>query len=266
MAGIREKLTRGYEHLDTLEQEIAAFRDLDENRVVQVRDDESDVVIASVRLGNPPVRLGILAGEAIQQFRSALDHLAHAAGERRRPGATHPNFPIYLTEGAFLRSGTKRPESARDVCVDAFGPDAAACMERHQPYHSERPAGHSLALLRTLSNFDKHETIQVGYAVVRGIGIVAIDREGRTDRAALRDVKVRADPRIEDGTEVARFGVVALEPNVDVGSRVDLTLGIRFAGELQVGRDGLLELGAAVGEIVDEMSGVLIATHQGTER
>src|SRR5689334_5239115 len=97
----RAKLGRAREHADRLSQGGPALDGPDLPPPITwtttFNADENcfDVRIASVR--EPPRHLGLILGDALQNFRSALDHAAWRLTEHGRQGAasrTRPRFPI----------------------------------------------------------------------------------------------------------------------------------------------------------------------------
>ena len=110
----------------------------------------------------PPEEWPLLAGEAIQNLRSSLDHVVYAASG----GEDRTQFPIFTDTGKFNEKAPGMlqgvPESVR------------ATIEKAQPYHDfpPAPAQAMLEQLRVLSNLDKHRTLTtIASAVVReGVG------------------------------------------------------------------------------------------------
>jgi hypothetical protein len=110
----------------------------------------------------PPEEWPLLAGEAIQNLRAALDHLVYAASG----GEERTQFPIFTDSATFEE---KAPAMLQGV------PDSVrATIEKAQPYHNFPPAPSQTMLeqLRVLSNLDKHRTLAaIASSVVReGVG------------------------------------------------------------------------------------------------
>ncbi len=108
---------------------------------------------------NPPdPRLGTLVGEAVHNLRSALDHLVW---EMVLENGGKPNrrteFPILKVRPGRNSDGTPRMPSASGVSAAAL-----ALIDEHQPYRiGEMAEFDALAVLRELSNWDKHRHITV---------------------------------------------------------------------------------------------------------
>lgn len=111
----------------------------------------------------PPEEWPLLAGEAIQNLRAALDHIVYAASG----GRGRSQFPIFTDPCEFQVVGSRMLKRVPD--------SVKATIERAQPYRNfaPDPAQTMLAQLRLLSNLDKHRTLAtIVSAVVReGVGV-----------------------------------------------------------------------------------------------
>src|SRR5262245_16114607 len=77
LSGVRAKIERANQHIGDLEARICAFRGENPYRVVPEADPNSGHRQYIVRVhSTPPLALGLVAGEAVHQLRSSLDHLA----------------------------------------------------------------------------------------------------------------------------------------------------------------------------------------------
>jgi hypothetical protein len=167
LAGIRAKIERGQEHLTTLDAEIKAFGKPEPYTVAISQEGDPDHHVRVFRyrvLHEPPLRFGILAGEAVQQFRSALDHLALQLAQLRQPRIREANFPIYTDKTVYTTKIGAKKRSPRDVCRRLFRPEDLARLERLQPYNEAIPNETGLAILQRLSNVDKHAVIHTPFS------------------------------------------------------------------------------------------------------
>lgn len=108
-------------------------------------------------LHRPPLRLGLLIGDAVQNLRASLDQLVCRLAELNGSRQIGRNqFPIF----------SERPSGRRietwDRMLAGVHPAPAAIIERLQPYN--RPDGievsrHSLWIVNRLSNEDKHRVV-----------------------------------------------------------------------------------------------------------
>jgi hypothetical protein len=109
----------------------------------------------------PPDDWPLLAGEAIQNLRSSLDHMVYAASGER--GGTQ--FPIFTDPAEYQQ---KAPGMLRGVPAPV-----SATIEGAQPYRSwaSDPAQVALEQLRLLSNLDKHRTLATVASAVEHEGV-----------------------------------------------------------------------------------------------
>ena len=151
----QRKLARGIEHVQTLQGEAAEFLDEDAYVFSVERERRSAQKIAhrcfATEIKPTPDHWPLLAGEAIQNLRSSLDHAVYALVPKRKRGAS--GFPIYTDTCEFQVLGRK--------LIPRIPTPIAALIENAQPYrHSpQAPSRDSLEILRTLSNIDKHRTL-----------------------------------------------------------------------------------------------------------
>ena len=100
-----------------------------------------------------PLHLGVIVGDFMHNLRCVLDHLVWqlVVLNGQQPG-DHNQFPIFDTPGAYKK---KAGRYLRGVAADH-----RALIETFQPYHLEDDAAsHYLAVLRDLSNIDKHRFV-----------------------------------------------------------------------------------------------------------
>jgi hypothetical protein len=167
MTSSQRKFFRGVEQARQLLAEAEAF----ENRSAYVFRTEvesrstHEITYRSfaVEREAPPQDWPLLAGEAIQNLRSALDHMVYAASG----GEERTQFPIFTDPDRFREKAPGMlqgvPESVR------------AAIEKAQPYRDYQPDPRQAMLeeLRVLSNRDKHRTLAtIASAVVNeGVGV-----------------------------------------------------------------------------------------------
>jgi hypothetical protein len=156
MAGLDAKLDRARELIPVLQGEIDEYYASDPVRLrVEHREDPKrmEAVVESVR--QPPLRLGVLMGDFAHNLRSTLDHLVwQLALTQTDTPHDKLQFPILDNE----------PSEAdwRSMVGDRLQrvpPEAVRRIWDLQPFTSERPESSALALVRELSNEDKHRVI-----------------------------------------------------------------------------------------------------------
>jgi len=103
----------------------------------------------------------LLAGEAIQNVRSALDHMVYAASGRQ----DWTQFPIFTDPNEFERRAPGMLAGVSD--------SVRATIEKAQPYldYPPDPAQCMLEELRVLSNLDKHRTLATVVSAVHREGV-----------------------------------------------------------------------------------------------
>src|SRR4051812_7680913 len=90
LEGVRLKLVRADEHLETLDNQITSFLEREPYSVSYERKpDGSEHIYRAHVVEDPPLALGVLIGDCLQNMRSALDHLvwqlALRSGKRATP-------------------------------------------------------------------------------------------------------------------------------------------------------------------------------------
>lgn len=167
LTSAQRKLKRGIEHVQTLCAEAKAFEDGKAYRFESERElcspQEIEYRCFAVQRETMPSHWPLLAGEAIQNLRSALDHLVYekSGGNRRT------QFPIFTDACEFQVLSPRKlkgvPETVR------------AKIEEVQPYRFEpvHAAEHPLAQLSSLSNLDKHRVLTTFVSSVthEGVGV-----------------------------------------------------------------------------------------------
>lgn len=160
--GCWHKLGRAKHHLDELDSRAGAWANLHGKPPIQFGrsfDAKRDLfTFHVVRIEVMPVEWSLIAGDALTNFRAALDYLAHDLIGRgsapHRKGKSGPQFTI----------GLHRNEFINDVVCQMPGIKAAhrTIIEDYQPYTwDKRRDSHPLALLRHLVNRDRHRELQL---------------------------------------------------------------------------------------------------------
>jgi hypothetical protein len=103
----------------------------------------------------------VIAGEAIQNIRTALDYLVYALvlHTRGRKPRTRTQFPISTTSGDLFRSRHQIAELPGEL---------RRRIRKLQPYQSKGQRSATLSLIRDLSNTDKHRLLIVTEADIGG--------------------------------------------------------------------------------------------------
>ncbi len=174
--GVLAKLERANEHYAELNAEIRTY--LASEPYVVVRQEHpdwegsgDDYVSFVLRLREEaPIRLGVVLGDCAHNLRSSLDHLAWqlvvAAGNEPKGGPGGTQFPIVEAI----------PKKVVAI-VGGVDPKALLVIDSHQPYHLGDDAPlHSLSVIRTISNTDKHQNLLLASAYVFNASANLVDR------------------------------------------------------------------------------------------
>jgi hypothetical protein len=160
---IDAKLRRAFEHMDELEAAVRAFS---RTRPVIVELDppgDGGFQIARLRVvREPPLELGVVAGEIVHQLRSSLDHLMTELVLRHTGSrGDTPLVPIYSTEKGF----TDFVKGAR--LKRLIDPRHVEMLREVQPYQDLSRPGLSVIIsylegINLFDNADKHEVVHPG--------------------------------------------------------------------------------------------------------
>lgn len=167
--GIYLKIARASEHLDTLDSELDdLFQSEPEQEILDHTFDGTwHVISVNPPFEELPLRLSIICGDLVHNLRSALDHLVWqlVLAEGNEPDRAN-SFPIYEKAKDFDKF-VRSPKAPRRSPLHGINPNGQPwkLIEDAQPYRNRKyslsPMGHPLAILKLLSNFDKHRTMHV---------------------------------------------------------------------------------------------------------
>lgn len=155
LAQIRQKIGRATRHISDLDIEIKAFLSrLPQPYIPEARRDprtRAMVYYASADVPETPLAISLIAGDAIQNIRSTLDHLAyHLFMIGSRGGATgrHVYFPVSESAEKYRREAPGKVKGMRQ--------DAIKAINALKPY---KGGNDLLWSLHRLSNIDKHRML-----------------------------------------------------------------------------------------------------------
>lgn len=154
--GCWAKLHRAKEHADTLRGEIDRHA---KEVVVQPRFDphRGKFALEIVHVPELPIRWGAIIGDALHNFRSALDYLAYEMVRlSRKTYWPDTQFPIVDSPDGY--ASNRRFQRF----MERLTPELRAAVEWAQGYsrgYYHAPRWHILAVLRDLSNIDKHRLL-----------------------------------------------------------------------------------------------------------
>jgi len=156
-----------YNQLELLEAECSKFLERHPRPydITADRQTEADRVVDSFNVQvheQPPTSIAHTLGSVLHGLRSTLDQTVFAVSEAHTGHLTSNvardiAYPI-----------ASRIEDFDTKKLRAVAPKAVTLIEGTQPYHRRVPALHPLAVLKTLSDIDKHRHIHLGYLYFAG--------------------------------------------------------------------------------------------------
>lgn len=226
IGGARLKFQAMAEHMDRLDKAVEGWLEDQTEVAMLVGKANSQRTKYVFRIEEvipyPAEEWGIILGDAVHCLRSGLDQLVwgfiSAPGDR----GVRTQFPICLTRREWV---TEAPAMYWGVS-DNF----AGLLDKTQPYHRgdmNAARRHPLAVLRSLSNLDKHRAIPSIALVADETEATVITTEGIEEWSAVRFKKGK---RYEKGAVVAESKIVpdksGLEPHMQV--KVEAAFDIAF--------------------------------------
>ena len=195
------------------------------------------------------LRWGVIFGDAIHNFRSALDHLVWQLVLLNGETPTTANqFPICDTEADYRN---KRKSQLRGVS----GPHTAH-IDQMQPCRTRIPPGQvsAFAALRDLSNHDKHRLIHltafaVDFPTQQALDDLFVPNADAGERIRTRFGLFRDDRE----TEVFAVEYSCPGPNPDVGVKGEPPLGIGIS-ESRARFSHIMSLGDQIADIIERFA------------
>ena len=165
LTGARLKLFRAREHLEVLGDELGAFMAGEPYRVVhETNADRSEHVFYSKVVREPPPHLSTIIGDALQNMRSTLDHLAWGLTPEttRKSSERSIGFPICRKEQAFVQTNGKSfsgyDHGSGMHKIWTMDTKARAAIQQLQPY---KTGYDELWVLNELARLDRHQSLRV---------------------------------------------------------------------------------------------------------
>jgi hypothetical protein len=145
--------------------EVAWRRFLDSNPYgIEIKTDinTGEVLYYLARDSSVPTDIPLIAGDAMQNLRSALDHVAYHLATIGPKGSVPPSkvyFPIFKSASLY--------QIAKDAGkIDCFRQDAIDAIDSIEPYG--RGAGHILWILHEVNRIEKHRLLVATLADLTG--------------------------------------------------------------------------------------------------
>src|SRR5487761_562821 len=181
---IQSKIERGSKHVLDLERTIKEFLNSKPFTIETTRHPTTRRLIYYVTDVQPvPRDSALIAGDALQNFRSALDHLAfelHLKGSNREQSVDRRIYFPIAESAEKLRDGLRRQ-------VGAAPQEAVDAIIALEPYRGGK--GHQLWMLNELNVIDKHRTLMTVGSVYRSVNV---------GPRIMRDVKTKMNQMLKE--------------------------------------------------------------------
>lgn len=196
LVGIRAKIERAEEHINDLDSRIVAFLKSEAYSVSVEDDPKTDERAYRVHFHSPiPLALSLVAGDALHNLRSALDHLVwqlvEAAGNMPTRETAYPIFKDASAAHKFFQKSKAKP----DPKIKGVPGAAVQLIEATNPYQG---GNNQLWAVHELNNIDKHRLL---ITVATESRHMAIARDGKRQSVWERpDILL-----LQEGTELFRW-------------------------------------------------------------
>jgi hypothetical protein len=155
-------------------------------------DGSVEYVLRAIVREQPPRGLALPIGDAIQNIRSALDHLVYELAPPNVRKKNKTQFPIYTDERRFKERSTSQ--------IEGIVGDERTLIERVQPFNAPHGANDNpLTVLNQLSNRDKHRLLVPVIAAVSETDIWVA-----SDNADIHFQRIESGP-VKHDAEIVRF-------------------------------------------------------------
>jgi hypothetical protein len=253
---IGDRLKAAIDHVNTLREESDSRLKQEASGPSHDFDSEPGYVI--VRGGPPPDTVppsyGIHIGQALYQFRAALNNLVcELARLNHQPVDDDMEFPIFSHAAKFGDRKNLRSSSGRRI--GKLTEAQQTLIEWEQPYNAypNTPDDDPLWWLHQLSNFDRHKALHVTVTWIRSNATVI-----NPAIALLEPVSVQLG-RYDPHAEIARYRIINPGPSVEVEFHSSVQWDIAFAPETPPPLAGKLvfrtlgEIGMRVPELIGRL-------------
>ena len=225
LTGVNAKVSRAKDHIQTVKDEVISWQDSSPYAIAQETNTDFTRWVLVIRLLKPAdllrrnlLRWTLIIGDAVNNLRSALDHLiyaiaVHESGSNPPPDEKRLAFPICDTAGEF-KDTAKR--------IKSLSSDVRTAVESVQPYNRPHPTLPALlAILRDFNNTDKHKLLRLAYSATSE-GQVSFQWEGsRSEQPVPTSVEANTG-ELKDGAEV--MAITVDRPSPDTQCKYDIKI------------------------------------------
>jgi hypothetical protein len=188
LTGILAKIKRAKEHIDDLEIAIRDFRNTEPYRTDSKPDYNTTTIIHYVsHIEDVPERIPLVAGDAIHNLRSALDHLVYQIIRANGKTPDRPEYPIHETFQKYQRAIS----GAKKGLVAQLGNPAMNIIDSTQPYLGGED---KFWILHELDRIDKHRLLLTAGAAFRKARIDAPPDHPMFTSGVIKDVFLELEP------------------------------------------------------------------------
>lgn len=214
------KWNRAAEHFKLLKDECGTFISTEPYGISEKVETEDDWHLARLTVKeHPDIRLGVIAGDVVNNLNASLDHLVYALSLTKPKGT---GFPVSVDPDAYVMTSAKKKRSDRDRLLAGVPDDDRAIIDAYQPYESGG-TGDLLWLMREFANADKHRVTPAAFANPRNLRV----HPPPGCFATVQPVVDISWP-LDDGAVIFRWRVecpdMAPQANVKVRAEVDLSI------------------------------------------
>ena len=254
-AGAEAKTARAFEHIKTLDEDMTGFFSAHKYAIGgHYNADTAQITLYATAVSGPfpALEWGVRIGDCIHNLRSALDHavwqlaLLKLQREPTDDEARSIQFPIADTCGAF-NNAKVRPF----LSDEHFG-----WLDQYQPYKTGNQAPfHKLAILRELSNTDKHRVLLAAAVVPEGVDLEFTDTSGVV---GYESIELRFGEPLKDDTPMGVIsGVVVDRPDPHMEAQGPFTVRVVFDDPTNpvLHKEPAIQTLGLVGEMADGIVG-----------
>lgn len=266
LTSVNAKVSRAKEHTQSVKDEVAAWMSTRTcNLTPRANADFTRwALIISVPKTADLVRWTLIVGDAINNLRSALDHLiyaiaVHESGSNPPPDEKRLAFPICDTPGEFKETAKR---------IRSLTSEVRTAIESVQPYSCPHPTLPALlAILRDFNNTDKHKLLRLAYAATSS-GHVSFTWKGSRSEQPMPLVPVEFNAgELKDGAEVMAVTFDRPAPDVECHFDVMVIIALWHGGRAgvmpRIDRDDFAAILALLTEEVEAVIKLIVAAVKG---
>jgi hypothetical protein len=234
LTGVNAKLGRAKDHIQAVKDEVMSWQDGSPYSIAKESNADFTRWALVMKLMKPPdllqrnlLRWTLIIGDAVNNLRSALDHLVYAIAVHE----SSSNPPLNEKQLAFPICDTAEDfkGSARRIKTLTF--DVRTAIESVQPYNRPHPVLPALlAILRDFNNTDKHKLLRLAYSATSE-GQVSWQWEGAPSEQPVPTSVEANTGDLKDGTEVLAITLDRPSPNMQCKYDIQIIIALWHGGK-----------------------------------